>query len=110
MPNVDIKKGENSHFFGELTIKASPPICFKIIILLNLSLDRSVLMLFVCLSVCVFPLLATGIKRAGDFWSNNILQNLNIKTKQKMEVFNKFLGFDISRVVLDFVLVNQPNK
>ena len=26
IPNVDIKKGTNSHFFGEITIKASPPI------------------------------------------------------------------------------------
>ena len=24
--NVDINKGKNSHFFGETTIKASPPI------------------------------------------------------------------------------------
>ena len=26
IPNLDIKKGENSHFFGEITTKASPPI------------------------------------------------------------------------------------
>ena len=26
IPNVDIKKGKNSPFFGEITIKAIPPI------------------------------------------------------------------------------------
>ena len=26
IPNVDIKKGNNSQFFGEITIKANPPI------------------------------------------------------------------------------------
>ena len=26
IPNVDIKKGKNSQFFGEITIKASPSI------------------------------------------------------------------------------------
>ena len=28
IPNMDIKKGKHSQFFGETTIKASPPICF----------------------------------------------------------------------------------
>ena len=26
IPNVDLKKGKNSNFFGEITIKESPPI------------------------------------------------------------------------------------
>jgi hypothetical protein len=26
IPNVDRKKGKHSHFFGEITIKAIPPI------------------------------------------------------------------------------------
>ena len=29
MNNVDLNKGKNSHFFVEITIKASPPICVK---------------------------------------------------------------------------------
>ena len=30
IPNVDIKKGGNSQSFGEITIKASPPIYVKV--------------------------------------------------------------------------------
>ena len=31
IPNVDIKKGKNSQYFGEITIKASPPIYIYLI-------------------------------------------------------------------------------
>ena len=30
IPNVDIKKGKNFQFFGEITIEASPPIYPKV--------------------------------------------------------------------------------